>query len=266
MSCIYILIRLYKFFTIFLVFYSFFIWYIKIFLYICSVTIKKLNTMKKFMMIYLLVVVLGTSTTFAQVTVTPAVDLYSNYVWRGSKFGTGPSVQPSVVLTYNNFSIGGWGAFDAAGYAEADIYASYAFPFGLSIIVTDYYYPGKKYFDVTDSTGAHAFEAGLSYTLSKFTLSGYYIFNKTNKSPLGAGSYGQDKYLEASYKITDQLSLLAGAGDGWHTSDGKFNLCHIAVKSTKEIKVTDSFSIPVTGQLIFNPEREQFYVVVGLTF
>jgi hypothetical protein len=34
-----------------------------------------------------------------------------------------------------------WGSFDAAGYTETDPYISYTLPFGLSIGMTDYYYP-----------------------------------------------------------------------------------------------------------------------------
>ncbi len=58
-------------------------------------------------------------------------DLYSSYVWRGTKLGQGPSVQPSVKFTSGGLTIGVWGAFDASGYAEADPYISYALPFGL---------------------------------------------------------------------------------------------------------------------------------------
>ncbi len=43
-------------------------------------------------------------------------------------------------------------------------------------------------------------------------------------------------------------------------------LCNVGIGTTKEIKITDSFSIPVTGQVIFNPEKEQLYVVVGFSF
>ncbi|MGC8803167.1 MAG: hypothetical protein ACP5PS_05275 [Bacteroidales bacterium] len=142
------------------------------------------------------------------------------------------------------------------------MYATYAFPFGLSLIATDYYFPGLKYFDYSDTTGSHAFEAGLSYTFfERLTLSGFYIFNKAS----GAASKGEDTYVEASYAFAP-LTAIIGAGNGWHTSDGKFKVCHIGLKSTKEIKVTDTFTIPVTGAVIFNPDREQLYVVVGLSF
>ena len=197
----------------------------------------------------------------AQVTVAPAVDLYSNYMWRGSKFGTGPALQPSVSLKDGGLTVGVWGSFDAAGYTEADLFASYATSFGLTVGATDYYYPNLKYFDYSDTAGSHAFEANLGYAVGSFSISANYIFNKAG----GAASMGGDKYFELGYAFP-VASIFVGAGDGWHTSDTKFAVCNIGVKSTKEIKVTDSFSIPVTGAVILNPEKELFNIVVGLTF
>jgi hypothetical protein len=34
----------------------------------------------------------------------------------------------------------------------------------------------------------------------------------------------------------------------------------------RKIKITDDFSVPVNGQIIINPEREQLYLVVGFSF
>lgn len=188
-------------------------------------------------------------------------DLYSNYIWRGTKLGTGPAVQPTVKFVTGGLTIGVWGSFDAHGYAEVDPYISYAFDFGLSVGVTDYYYPPQEFFDVSDTTGSHAFEINAGYTIKGLTLSANYIVNEAG----GAASVGGDKYFQAGYAFK-HFSLVMGAGDGWHTSDGDFNICHIGIGTTKVIKITDSFSIPVTGQVIFNPEREQLYVVVGFSF
>ena len=60
-------------------------------------------------------------------------DFYSNYIWRGTKFGTGPSLQPSVKFTSGVFTLGVWGSYDGHGYAETDPYLSFAFKSGLSL-------------------------------------------------------------------------------------------------------------------------------------
>jgi len=189
------------------------------------------------------------------------VDLYSSYVWRGTKLGTGPSVQPSVKFTSGSLTVGVWGAFDAFGYAEADPWVSYEFPFGLSLGVTDYYYPGQKLFDVSTASGSQAFEINGGFTKGGLSLSANYILNEAG----GAASAGGDKYFQAGYSFS-KVNFFAGAGDGWHTSDGKFAVCNIGIGTSKEIKLSDSFSIPVSGQVIVNPEREQLYVVAGFSF
>jgi hypothetical protein len=56
-----------------------------------------------------------------------------------------------------------------------------------------------------------------------------------------------------------------GGGDGAHKVDGNFNICNIGIGTSKEIKITDSFSLPVSGAAILNPSSEQFYIVVGIS-
>jgi len=189
---------------------------------------------------------------------TAGADFYSNYVWRGSLLGTGPAFQPSVKFTSGVFTAGVWGSFDASGYAEADPYLSFAFKNGLSIGLTDYYYPRAGGAFTADSTNAYEINAG--YAIGGLSLSANYILNKASV----AASKGKDKYFQASYAFK-KCSLTVGAGDGWHTSNGKFNVCNIALGTGKVIKITDSFSIPVTGQIVYNPQRNQMFMVVGFS-
>ncbi len=188
-------------------------------------------------------------------------DVYTNYIWRGTKYGTGPAFQPNVEFVSGRLSVGVWGSFDAAGFMETDPYLSYAFPAGFSIGITDYYYPDLKIFEVSDTSGSHALEINTGLSKGGFNLSANYILNHAG----GAGSDGSDMYFEAGYSF-EYFNLAVGAGNGWHTSDGKFDICNIGIGTSKTIKLTDSFSIPVSGQVILNPEREQLFVVVGFAF
>ena len=198
----------------------------------------------------------GTSSNF-----NVGADLYTNYVWRGTKFGSGPSVQPSVTFSKGGLTLGVWGAFDAAGYAEADPYISYSLPFGLSLGLTDYYYPGSEVFDFSKSNGSHALEINTAFEKAGFTLGANYILNEAG----GAASAGSDLYFQAGYAFTD-FELFVGAGNGWHTSDGEFNVCNFGLSTSRTIDLNEKFSIPVIGQVILNPEREQLYIVVGFSF
>lgn len=192
------------------------------------------------------------------------VDFYSTYIFRGVAF-SGPSIQPYVEFSAGGFTVGAWGSqgIDGVasqgdlGFQEMDLYAAYEFDFGLSIGLTDYYYPGSDYFD----GDSHAIELNIGLELDNFSLSGNYMFNEAE----GAGSAGSDLYFEAGLSF-GSVDIFAGAGDGWHSSDGDFTLVNVGLAASKAIKITESFSIPLTGAAILNPDTEQFYIVVGISF
>lgn len=120
-------------------------------------------------------------------------DFYSNYIWRGCRYGTGPAIQPSIKYSDSIFTVGAWGSFDFSGYQETDLYVSFSLPSGFSLGIIDYYYPALKYFDYSDSSGSHAFEVNLGFSKGNFSLSANYILNKAG----GAASLGGDKYFQA---------------------------------------------------------------------
>lgn len=225
---------------------------------------KQLNTIKGLLKGSLLMIVVLALTTSIQtetvkaqgVTFTPGVDYYSTYIFRGVAF-SGPSIQPYVEFEAGNLTFGGWGSQGFDGFQEMDLYASYEFDFGFSIGFTDYYYPGSDYF----SSGSHAFEINTGFETGGFSLSGNIVLNEAEE----AGSAGGDLYFEAGFSV-GPADLFIGAGDGWHSASGDFALVNIGLGASKEIKVTDSFSIPLSGALILNPDTEQFYIVVGVSF
>jgi uncharacterized protein (TIGR02001 family) len=188
--------------------------------------------------------------------VTTGLDIYSSYVWRGTKFGSGPAFQPSLEFSAGGFALGAWGSFSASTdeAAEADLYASYSFDLGesssLSFTLTDYYFPGDLWFEGT----SHYIEPMVSLGLGSFSLTGAYMMND------GEG----DIYLEAGLSA-GPVDLTLGGGDGAYTVDGEFNICNIGIGTSKEVKITDSFSLPVSGAAILNPSSEQFYIVVGIS-
>ncbi len=195
----------------------------------------------------------SSATSAQEVEVSTGVDLYSTYVFRGVAY-SGPSWQPSVELSTGGFAIGAWGSQGYDGFQEMDLYAGYGFDFGLYLGVTDYWYPGSQWLD----TDTHAYEFNLGYEIEDFSLAANYIF-------AGEGSVGDDLYFEAGYSL-DKADLFIGAGDGWHSTDGDFALVNIGVGTSKEIAITDSFSVPVSGAVILNPDSEQLYILVGFSF
>ena len=183
------------------------------------------------------------------------MDLVSGFVWRGSKLGNGPAVQPTMEFSVGGFTLGAWGSycFSDAEATETDLYTSLTLG-NFTLGLTDYYYPGTTWFKAAN----HAFEVNGSLSFGNFSFSANYILNE------GAGSSGRDLYMEAGL-TAGRVNLFAGGGSGWHTSNGNFNLCNIGLSSVREIKITDSFSLPLSGSLILNPETGQLYLVAGIT-
>lgn len=184
------------------------------------------------------------------------LDIYSSYVWRGTKFGSGPAFQPWMEFSSGGFSVGAWGSYNASTNeaAEADIYAGYGFDLGenasLDVTLTDYYFPGDLWFEGT----SHYIEPMVTLGIGSFSFTGAYMMND------GEG----DIYLEAGL-TAGPVDLTLGGGDGAYTVDGDFNVCNIGVSTSKEVKITDSFSLPVSGAAILNPSSEQFHIVVGIS-
>jgi hypothetical protein len=193
------------------------------------------------------------------------LDIYSSYIWRGLKFGTGAAFQPSVDFTAGGFTIGAWGSYSTGSdeAPETDLYATYAFGLGengaLSFTVTDYYFPGSEYFN----GDSHFIEPLVNLGLGNLSLTAAYMIY--NAAPNGSG----DIYLQAGY-TAGPVTLTLGGGNGQYSfededEDDKFAISNIAIGTSKEIKITDSFSLPISGSIILNPSTEQLFVVVGIS-
>lgn len=207
----------------------------------------------------LLAVFMFSGSIFAQ-EVSVGAGVVSNYVWRGVKFA-GPSIQPSIELGFGNLAIGSWGSFAITDDApmENDFYISYSAG-DLSIGLSDYYYQGPL-FDFSDSTGSHAFDLNLGYTIGDITIAANYILNEAG----GVAALGSDMYFEISYSL-EKFNIFVGAGDGWHSSDTEFALVNIGINAEKEVKITEHFSLPIFGSVVINPDAEVAYVFAGFSF
>lgn len=195
------------------------------------------------------------------------LDIYSSYIWRGLKFGTGAAFQPSVEFSAGGFSIGGWGSFSTGDTeaAEADLYAGYSFDLSekssLSFTLTDYYFPGSQYFEST----SHFIEPMVNLGLGNLSLTAAYMFY----DGAGNGDASGDIYLQAGF-TAGPVDITLGGGNGQYSfedegEDDKFSISNIGIGTSKEIKITDSFSLPISGSVILNPSTEQLFVVVGIS-
>lgn len=215
-----------------------------------------------------------------------SADLVSSYVWRGFKQGTtskgSPNIQPTAAFTYGNFSIGTWGSgsFDGS-VKEVDLYATYTINDLFSVTVSDYNWNfTKSYFKYKNDSTDHVYEATISYAgVKSFPLSVsvntmFYGADKKFKSNGVSTENAYSTYVELGYPLAKNAKLTVGgvylsADDGINAYglDKKgFNITNVSLKISKELKFTDSFSLPVYGVIGCNPATEDAFLVGGITF
>ena len=216
-------------------------------------------------------------TTFAQdeVEATISGDIVSSYIWRGQDLGN-VSLQPTLGVGYKGLSLTAWGSVgltDAADTKEFDLTLGYSAG-GFNIGVTDYWFnagldPENRYF-MYDAHGTnHVFEATVGYDFGFASLQWYTNFagnDGVNKD----GDRAYSSYVEANIPFqlasvdwTATAGAVPFATDFYGTTG--FAVTNLALKASKDIKITDSFSLPVFGQVVANPCAQKAYLVLGFT-
>lgn len=192
------------------------------------------------------------------------VDFASRYVWRGLEFSDSPAVQPYAEYTSGNFTLGAWASYETGGQVvgqEFDIYASYAFG-AFSIGLTDYAFPVDGASDGYFMIKNHIGEANLNFDgVEGFPLSISFNVNIYNDDE-------NSIYTEfgVPMKVGDtEVGLFAGLGNEMYTTDSDFKLMNIGLSASKDIKVTDEFSLGASASAIFNPDTDDAYLVFILS-
>lgn len=214
-------------------------------------------------------------------------DLVSSYIWRGF-YQTGISVQPTLGFSVGGFSLTAWGSTDFQGVnstssapaKEIDLTAAYTFGnSGLTVQVASLWWGGqnpKNYFNFRSDETDHHFEAGVAYTLpfEKFPLSlGWYtMFAGNDKDAKGNQNYSSYMELNYPFKVKNvDLNVTCGflPYDAGVTTYGDINdgfaVTNVALKGTYGIKISDSFTLPIFAQAIWNPCMEDAHLVLGVT-
>ena len=208
-----------------------------------------------------------------KVETTVAADVVNQYIWRGQDLGD-VSLQPTLGLGYKGFSLTAWGNVglsDKDDTKEFDLTAAYSVG-GFNIGVTDYWFntSNEKYFQYASHKTSHVFEANIGYDFGPVALQWFTNF---------AGNDGQNKDLKRAYSSYAELSApFTLGGCDWTAAIGAvpyatsfysaasgFAVTNISLKATKDIKITDSFSVPVFAGVAANPSNEKAYLLFGFT-
>ena len=230
--------------------------------------------MKK-IILFVLGLVAGTTVYAQEVETTVAADVVSQYIWRGQDLGN-VSLQPTLGVEYKGLSLSAWGSVglsQPADTKEFDLTFGYT-PGGLTIGVPDYWFdagldPEGRYFKYDAHGTNHVFEATVGYDLGVLSLQWYTNF-AGNDGVNKEGKRAYSSYVEANvpFKLAAvDWTATAGVVPSATTLYGTtgFAVTNLALKATKDIKVTDSFSIPVFGQIAANPCSQKAYLVFGFT-
>ncbi|MDR3705313.1 MAG: hypothetical protein P4L28_05340 [Paludibacteraceae bacterium] len=215
-------------------------------------------------------------------------DIVNRFIWRGQNVG-GSSVHIQPTLSYSNsgFELGTWGTYGVNNdYAEVDEYVKYSVK-GFTLTFTNYYDPitptgdstssNTRFYNFNGKTTASVGELALAYKgPASFPISlsaATYLYGNDHSYGYDAKKDADTKnyystYLELGYtaKLAGQnLDLFAGftPSSGYYGNGAGF--VNIGAKGYRTIKITDSFSLPVSASLITNPQKETIYLVFGVT-
>ena len=215
--------------------------------------------------------------TFAQdkIETTISGDIVSRYIWRGQDLGD-VSLQPTLGIGYKGLSLTAWGNVGLSNPSdtkEFDLTLAYTIG-GFNIGVTDYWLsegldPEARYFKYDAHGTNHVFEANIGYDFGVASIQWYTNFagnDGTNKD--GKRAYSSYAEIVVPFKLsaidwTATVGAVPYATDYYGTTG--FAVTNLSLKATKDIKITDSFSIPIFGQIVGNPCSQKAYLVFGFT-
>lgn len=230
---------------------------------------------KKIMLLFAVMGLASASAVKAQDKVEASVgaDLVSGYIWRGQDLG-GVSVQPGASISYKGLSLSAWGSvgFEGTDTKEFDLTLSYQYG-GFSIGVTDYWFTNSsapaRYSDYKE---AHTFEVGLGYDFGPLAVNWYTNFaGSVGENKDGKDAYASYVSVSAPFSLggidwTAEVGATPWANDFYNDYSDGFKVSAISLQASKEIKITDSFLLPLWAQAIWNPTTKGAYFVAGISF
>ena len=213
----------------------------------------------------------------SKIETTISGDIVSSYIWRGQDLGN-VSLQPTLGIGYKGLSLTAWGSVgltNSDDTKEFDLTLAYTTG-GFNIGITDYWFnagldPDNRYFMYNAHSTNHVFEANIGYDFGFASLQWYTNF-AGNDGVNESGKRAYSSYVEASvpFKLATvdwaaTVGVVPYATTFYNEWTSGFSVTNLALKATKDIKITDSFSIPIFGQVVANPRTQKAYLVLGFT-
>ena len=211
----------------------------------------------------------------AEVETTIAADVVSEYIWRGAKCGDA-AIQPTLGVSMAGVDLSLWGSVGVASpfdTRELDITLSYSIA-GATVGLTDYWFsagdePYGRYFKYGKGATNHVFEAFAGYDFGFASVSWYTNFAGADYDANGDAAFSSYCEISAPFSLggadwTATLGMVPFES-GFYGTEG-FAVTNVSLSAAKSIDITESFSLPVSAGVTFNPCAEMAYLVFGISF
>lgn len=204
-------------------------------------------------------------------------DFVSRYIWRGQKLSETPAVQPSMSFSYKNITIGTWASYSFGNepVQEIDMFLSYQISI-FTFTLNDYFFPNNSLSDYVDyldwnrGSTQHWLEAIVEVSgienLPLNLLAGVFVAGADVDNDTIAQ---YSAYIELSYdfKIKDiENQVFVGLTPYLGYYSKEFNFVNIGYKATKNIQLSQKFSIPLTSALMLNPANKNIMFQAIISF
>ncbi len=216
-------------------------------------------------------------------SIDAGVDFVSAYIWRGLAFDNSPNVQAWGLLAYKNLVVGTWGSVSFNGkYYEPDLFLTYTHK-KIELAIYDVHAGfGNDFFNYNKLKTSHLIDASLGYTLSDaipLKISGAIIlygidkriesYDSTGNPVLGTKD-NYSGYIELNYpiKINDNtlaLTLGMSTQESFVYATKGFGVINAGINFSKEIKINEKFSLPLSFAFISNPYAKKVFTVLKVS-
>lgn len=210
-----------------------------------------------------------------EVETTVEADVVSSYIWRGQDLGS-MAVQPTLGVEWKGLSLTAWGSYglsDPADTKEFDLTLGYSVG-NFNVGITDYWFNSGldakgRYFMYDNHKTNHVFEANVGYDFGVASVQWFTNFSGNdgvNKD--GDRAYSSYVEIAAPFKLGScDWEAAVGAvpyATSFYGANG-FAITNVSLKATKDIKVSDSFTLPVFAGVTANPCSQKSYFMFGFT-
>lgn len=206
---------------------------------------------------------------FGQIKITDAELMFqSRHIWRGSKLGTAPAIEPSVTFSANRFSFNFWAAVTPNNsYSEIDLIPAFQFDH-FQVTLFDYYNPvpgeENQFLKFGEDKNRHSIELAFdnfSTEIHRFKwMIGTFLLGDQNQE---TGKPYYSTYIEFRYPITFfkiEIEPFAGITpfSGYYAD--RFAIINAGIGLSKSLILSSRLSIPLRMMLISNPYQTNYFI------